>query len=324
MDINTVEKYSIEIVTLADSNSDSFLLKFHREPKNRYILIDGGLRKHGRKSLEIISDIFKRDEMIDLVILTHVDLDHINGILSIFESEFVTSNNIGGVLFNIPHTEIELAAIKEKKTQCGYKEGNKLLELILNKNITIFKAIQGKKFNIDNEILIKILAPTQSALDSDHYNWRSTNIGHDENECYDKDILLKEKHTEDSKPQNVSSIACLVSYNNKRMLFSGDSVPSQILSSEEESAPVDFFKVPHHGSKYNISPELLVEFPSQLYLIPGNRSSYPNFYTIALLDEGAPKSQVYVPKGSWVHSDKYKTKINLNFIEYESGTRIFL
>ena len=316
--------YSIEIITLSDSNSDSFLIKFLCDVKNKYILIDGGLRGNGKKSLEIVSDIFNNNEVIDLVILTHVDLDHVNGLLSIFESDIITSENIGGVLFNTPHSEIEIDAIKEKLSQCGYKEGNKLLELILKKNINIFKAVSGCDYHIDNDISIKILAPTQAALDIDHFNWRNTNIGHDESENYNKESLLKEKHAEDTKPQNVSSIVCLISFDSKIMLFTGDSVPSQILNSVKEPIAVNFFKIPHHGSKYNITSELLEKFPSPLYLIPGNRASYPNFYTIALLDEKAPDSQIYVPKGSWVHADKYKNIINLSFVSYEAGTRILL
>jgi len=319
-----MKKHSIEIITLSDSNSDSFLIKFLGNVRNRYILIDGGLRGNGRKSLQIVREIFNKKEVIDMVILTHVDLDHVNGLLSIFESDIVTSKNIGGVLFNVPHSEVEINSYKQSASQCGYREGNKLLELILKKNINICKAVSGGSYHIDNDVLIDIIAPTQAALDIDHFNWRNTEIGHDETEDYNKESLLKEKHVEDTKPQNVSSIVCLISFDSKALLFTGDSVPSQILNAAKEPIAVDFFKIPHHGSKYNITPELLVMFPSPLYLIPGNRASYPNFYTIALLDEKAPSSQVYVPKGSWVHNDRYENRINLCFTPYEAGTRILL
>lgn len=319
-----MNKHSIELTTLTDTNSDSFLIKFCSKSKNNYVLIDGGLKANGKKTLEVLSDIFINNEIIDLIILTHVDLDHINGLLALFESDFVNPDTIKGVVFNFPHSEEEMDALKDKCTQCGYKEGNRLLELMLKKKITIHKAIQGEKFTVGEEVLIEILSPTQSALDVNHKNWRDTNIGHDENEDYNREALLKEKHAEDSKPQNVSSIACIINYDGKKMLFSGDSVPSQILSSVEDITPVDFFKIPHHGSKYNISAELLVKFPSNIYLIPGSRGAYPNFYTIALIENGYVSSKVYVPKGSWVHSDRYKRKINLSFIEYEIGTKVLL
>lgn len=319
-----MQKHSIELTTLTESNSDSFLIKFCSKSKNSYVLIDGGLKSNGKKTLEILNDIFINNEVIDLIILTHVDLDHINGLIALFEHEFVNSDTIKGVVFNSPHSEGEMDALKDKHTQCGYKEGNRLLELMLNKNITIHNAIQGEKFIVGDEVLIEILSPTQSALDVNHKNWRDTNIGHDENEEYDNEALLKEIHAEDSKPQNVSSIACIISYDGKKMLFSGDSVPSQILSSVEDITAVDFFKISHHGSKYNISKGLLEKFPSDIYLIPGSRGGYPNFYTIALIENSGISSKVYVPKGSWVHYDRYKRKINLSFIEYEIGTKVLL
>lgn len=317
-------KNSIELTTLTDSNSDSFLIKFFGKSKNSYVLIDGGLKPNGKKTLELLNDIFIKNETIDLIILTHVDLDHINGLLTLFASESVNAETIKGVVFNVPHDEEEMTVLKEKSTQCGYSEGNKLLELILKKGIKILSAVQGEVIAIDNDIIIEIISPTQSALDIDHKNWRDTNIGHDESEDYQKDNLLKEKHAEDSKPQNVSSIACLIHYDGKKMLFSGDSVPSQMLSAVENVTAVDFFKIPHHGSKYNISEALLERFPSEVYLIPGSRGAYPNFYTIALIENYRASSKIYVPKNSWVHSDRYKKIIDLSFIEYEIGTKVLL
>lgn len=319
-----MEKHSVEIITLTDSNADSFLLKFLGTPRSSYILIDGGLRHNGKRTLEFFNDIIQNDGYIDLVILTHVDLDHINGLLTMFESEVVNANTIGGILFNVPHSEQEIDDIKYKLTQCGYKEGNRLLELILKNKIIIHNATQGNIFSIENNVEIEILSPTQSALDTDHDNWRDTNIGHDESDDYNKEELLKEKHKEDIKPQNVSSISCLITHNEKKLLFCGDSVPSQILGTVDTITAVNFFKVPHHGSKYNVSYSLFEKFPCNTYLIPGSRGAYPNFYTIALLEEQSPLSTVYVPKESWVHSDRYKNQIKLSFNQYEIGTRILL
>lgn len=319
-----MENHNIEIITLTSSNADSFLVKFNGKSKDYYVLVDGGLKGDGENTLEVLNNIFHRNEVIDFVILTHVDLDHINGLLALFSNDIVNSDTIRGVIFNFPHNEEEMRIIKNSQTQCGYKDGNRLLELLIKKEIIVHHALQGDQFYIDDEVSIKILSPTQSALDIDHKKWRDTNIGHDENDDYDKTELLKEKHIEDTKPQNVSSISCLMVFDEKKLLFSGDTVPSQILSSVSEVTTVNFFKIPHHGSKYNISKILLEMFPSNLYLIPGSRGAYPNFYTIALIEDVNLSSRVYVPKGSWVHSDRYKKIINLSFAEYEVGTRILL
>jgi glyoxylase-like metal-dependent hydrolase (beta-lactamase superfamily II) len=315
---------SIQIITLTESNADSFLLKFKYLSRNRYILIDGGLKGDGRKAIKLIEEIIKQGDIIDLVILTHVDLDHINGLLALFGSDIITSKTVGKVLFNVPHSKVELDIIKDNKTQCGYKEGNELLELIINKDIKFTPALQGDEFQLDDELVIDILSPTKSIVELDHTQWRNTNIGSDEDDEYNKELLLKKTYKEENKPQNISSIVCLVKYKDSKLLFCGDSVPSQILSGIPDVTPVDFFKITHHGSRYNISKLLIERFPSSKYLIPGNKTTYPNFYAIALLEDNSKDSLIYVPKGSWVHKETFNKNINLNFIEYKFNTKVFL
>lgn len=317
-------KNNIEIITLTDSNADSFLLKFKCKTKNLNILIDGGLKRNGRNAIQLIEEIIMTGEILDLVILTHVDLDHINGLLAIFESESITSATVGKVLFNVPHSKIEIDNIKESKTQCGYKEGNELLELITTKDITISSAKQGDIVKLDDELIIDILSPTEDVLTLSNNKWRETNIGHDESDEYNKDKLLELSYKEETKPQNISSIVCLIKYNNKKLLFCADSVPSQILSGIDKKTPVEIIKIPHHGSHSNISKSLLDMFPTNKFIIPGNKSNYPNFYTIALIEDGYSNSDIHVPKGSWVHNKNYNKDIKLNFIEYNFNTRIIL
>lgn len=315
---------NIELTTLTDSNADSFLLKLFGTSGHKHILIDGGFKGDGRKALKQIEGILEEGSKIDVVILTHVDKDHVNGLLALFESDSVNRESIGKVVFNVPHSEAEIKVIKEKSTQCGYQEGNTLLGLIISKDIDLVQAHQGCSIEIDENIIIDILSPTKEALEANHDNWRDTNIGHDEDEEYNKNVLLTKKYKEDDKPQNLSSIVCLITCDEQKMLFCGDSVPSQILSADIECTPVTLFKVPHHGSKYNISKELLEKFPAVKYLIPVNRSSYPNYYTIALIEENSKHSEVFVPKGSWVHSKRRNNEIELNFSEYEFGTKVKL
>ncbi|EGU9030327.1 MBL fold metallo-hydrolase [Vibrio parahaemolyticus] len=312
----------MELITLTESNADSFLLKISGQDRDRHILIDGGYRQDARRALALIESIIEEHKKIDLVVLTHVDTDHINGLLAIFKNEKVTSSSVDKVLFNVPHSNEEMVALKKKPTQCGYNDGNKLLKVLLDKEIKFESAMQGDTHYIDNEISVEVLAPTRSALEEDHKEWRDTNIGHDADITYDKDLLINEEHSEDSKPQNVSSIVCLIKANGKSALLCGDSVPSQVISGVSEVTPVDIFKIPHHGSKHNISKDLLKLFPSRKYLIPGNRTSYPNFFTIALLENLSEGSKVFVPEGSWVHKEKFNKNIALNFISYNLGTRI--
>ena len=63
---------------------DSFLLDY----QNKYILVDGGMNK------KHIIDLLKKEKIpknnLDVLICTHYDADHINGILGILESNKYT------------------------------------------------------------------------------------------------------------------------------------------------------------------------------------------------------------------------------------------
>ena len=98
-----------KIKSLKAQNGDSFLISFVDEnsmPKN--ILIDGGREAayydssnnlHGELKSEIDA-IKARKENIDLLILTHIDNDHICGLLKWFEMDTEAYKLIKNVWFN--------------------------------------------------------------------------------------------------------------------------------------------------------------------------------------------------------------------------------
>lgn len=101
----------------------------------------------------------------------------------------------------------------------------------------------------------------------------------------EKDIIktLSEKDIfmEDGDPVNGSSIAFILEYEEKRILFLGDSHPSVIekeLKNEMEKTnqklKVDLMKVSHHGSKGNITKGLLEMIDCDKFLICTNGAQY--------------------------------------------------
>ena len=76
--------------------------------------------------------------------------------------------------------------------------------------------------------------------------------------------------------------AFLAEFEGKRCLFAGDAHPSVLEDSiqrllEERGEPclqLDAFKLPHHGSKANLSPDLLRLLACDLYLVSTNGSYF--------------------------------------------------
>ena len=76
----------------------------------------------------------------------------------------------------------------------------------------------------------------------------------------DIDALADEESPEDQSTANGSSIAFILEYGKRKILLSADAHPDLLVkslenlgSSADNPIKLDAFKVPHHGSKYNIS-----------------------------------------------------------------------
>ena len=99
-------------------------------------------------------------------------------------------------------------------------------------------------------------------------------------------VLADEDIEEDDKAANGSSIAVLAEFEDpedrrtKRCLLTGDAFPSVLRESlgrlEDAGGPVevDLLKLPHHGSKNNVSRDLLEAIKCNRYLFSTNGKSY--------------------------------------------------
>jgi len=98
----------------------------------------------------------------------------------------------------------------------------------------------------------------------------------------DVQALLNAKTGSDASATNGSSIAFLLEYEDKRCLLAGDAHPKVLADSLElylaekglERLPVDAFKLPHHGSKNNVSKRLLDLLDCHRYLISTDSSGH--------------------------------------------------
>lgn len=103
---------------------------------------------------------------------------------------------------------------------------------------------------------------------------------------------MKDPEENETSPENNSSIVLLLQIENQKLLFTGD-VGVEGLSLAMEKAEslgiglktMDFFQVPHHGSKHNLGPTLLNK-------LIGEKLEEDNHIKSAFVSvpkEGAPK-----------------------------------
>jgi beta-lactamase superfamily II metal-dependent hydrolase len=94
----------------------------------------------------------------------------------------------------------------------------------------------------------------------------------------DVEALAEASFESDASPANGTSIAFIAAFEGKRCLFAGDAHPTVLEASirqwlherSESSLRLDAFKLAHHGSKNNLSPELLELVECKRYLVSTN------------------------------------------------------
>lgn len=294
---------------LRANNGDAIHLRT-KDEKGRFcnVLIDGGTGetysyKNKKKKTEsgelkqLIESIKSQDEFIDLLILTHVDDDHIGGILKWFEQDAAAKDLVKKVWFNsgklifkhFQQKEIEENLLKIKNTSTndtGIAQGVIFEDFIEENNIWDKQIIKsGDKFNIFG-LKFTILSPSNDKLRSLLCKWEKECPILDTSRTSDYSLSLSnlinsDSFKEDNSIHNGSAIAFVVEKQGKSMLFLSDAHPQTIIDSlvslgysPENPLKTDFVKLSHHGSKSNTSIELLNLIQSDNFLISTNGSKH--------------------------------------------------
>lgn len=305
----------VVVRVLKANHGDCILVSHEGASGTVNILIDGGTSttfKHGTRQrydgalCKVLDELKNKEECIDLVVLTHIDDDHIHGLIKAFETPDYLNKLVKSIWFNssrlitqhfnapeIPENNILLADDSPQTSGRQGKELEALLDEIGCDRAPLIKA--GQVHNV-GPFKLTLLSPNQNQLKRLLHIWPSekesgATAAHDN----DYDLSLKEiweadEFKSDSSVYNGSSIAFLLEIDNKKMLFLGDAHDQVIVDSikglgfsESNKLKLDLVKVSHHGSQYNTSSEFLSLLQSSRYVIStnGKRHGLPNKRTIA-------------------------------------------
>lgn len=315
----------MEVKFLKAFNGDAIHLSFTHIGQNKNILIDGGMpatySQRGKKGKiqfgalkTTIDSIRQKNEVIDLLILTHVDQDHIGGILKWFKEDRNALDLVNKVWFHSGRL------IKEAyETQVDAKYDNSIeLSPINNTNTSIaqgvtFEAIIESKKDLWLRKLIKaddrfsfcgldfiVLSPDEAKLKLLLGKWKQEDPGsldtagtaNDYNVAIKDHVTLDTSLEQDKAVHNGSSISFIICYKGKNFVFLADAHPniiSKSLLGQGYSAlkplKAEFIKLSHHGSIFNNSREMLTLIDSNKYVIStnGKKDSHPHKRLLARL-----------------------------------------
>jgi beta-lactamase superfamily II metal-dependent hydrolase len=377
---------SIDILSFKAENGDAFLIRFDN---GQNILIDMGMSKtYNSEIKQELIKISKEGQRIDLLIITHIDEDHIGGAIKFLEDN--KKNEIIEVaeIWHNSYKHLQFDNKKIEKVDCdteaiikriinqnqsteiedgikdiSCKQGSSFASLIYKYNYSWNKSFFYKAIYIENEKEVSIgdlkfifLSPTEEKLKKLSKKWEkelssnkydfeiSDELFFDDafeffmkflqddtymvsdisakKTIYFEELSLKEE--KDNSITNGSSLAFIVEYKDKKLLFLGDAheniIYDSLIKLEEEKYGLSFdvIKVSHHGSNKNISNRLinLINCDKFLFSTDGLSHNHPDIEAISkiLVKDTSNKKELFFNYNldilEKLNDEELKTKFN--------------
>ncbi len=277
--------YEVDFLgTQSDSRSgDAIAIRFGNlhgpRSEQTVVVIDGGFTDDGSRLVEHIRTHFGTNR-VDLVISTHPDQDHINGLDTI-----LNEMEVGELWLHQPwNHNVGLAAKFQDGRISDNSVGERLKEL-LNKAHSLYELAESKGIPIyepftgltDASGNIKVLGPSQDYYQSLIPNFDGMPTA--KNDSVFESALSKalaavkrffvqwgQDHIDDdgvTSAKNNSSVITQIITDGRRLVFTGDAGIEALTHVADEldrctnAAELTFMQIPHHGSRRNVGPTVL-------------------------------------------------------------------
>ena len=322
---------STRLKILKARHGDAFILECKKDDSSFIMVIDSG----PKLSIKDIVPQIKALPQVDLLVLTHYDEDHIGGFIDYFKKYPEDALKIKEYWCNCAN-QIEVDTGNEISAYENAKSFADSLRKILGDHHDIkWKELIKAGYHIKNEFVdVEVISPSEEAFQlnrnkyiEEQYPAISYRTMKDDLEVPLLD-LAKRDTPKSSQVVNNASIAFILRSEDKSFLMLGDVMAEdvyQYLTKEKEGErysidnplKVDFVKLSHHGSKFNISNDLLDIISCENFIISTNGGMANAYHP----DREAIAKVLYHPHrdmNSAVH-----LYFNYNLVDIGKKTRIF-
>lgn len=308
--------FSLE--ALRAQHGDSLILHFGDAAKPRVIVIDGGpsgvFKDALLPRLEQLRDERGGQLEIEILMVSHIDSDHVKGVLELaaaleadnklhegFKVKTLWLDSFEDTVGDAAPASLggTVAATDEAAaTVASVGEGRKLRNLGANLNWVqnsgfeeLVMAPDDQGVEVDLGLVpmkLTVIGPRAAELDELRKKWAKEV----------KELLEKEEDAAkvadyvDKSVANLASIVCLVELGGRRMLLTGDARGDKVLLGLEaagllepdKSMTVDLLKVPHHGSSRNLEQKFFERVRAREIVISANgKYSNPDKATLEMI-----------------------------------------
>jgi beta-lactamase superfamily II metal-dependent hydrolase len=260
--------YEIDFLQVGaqEKSGDAIAMRFPYGGRWVVVVVDGGFAESGECLVQHVLDTYGTDQ-VDLVISTHPDADHINGLTPILENL-----SVGELFIHLPRNH------RSNVSSWGMEAVDDLANLARRQGVTITEPFAGEsRFGG----ILTVAGPTidyyESLLDSARLGaieaavlskGLGTAVGVAVRKLASRalEYLPIETLTDlgETTERNNSSVITLLIIDGQRVLLTGDAgIPAlenaadylEILASA--GIPLALVQAPHHGSRRNVGPTIL-------------------------------------------------------------------
>lgn len=285
------------------------------------ILIDGGPGFAYPALRARLAQLPPGECRIDLLIVTHIDGDHIEGVIRLLR-DTALKLEVGDIWFN-GAPQFAALPMAPADGNYGVLQGEYLGKLIRDRAIPWNRPFNGKAAMAGTRVDLPwgasatLLSPLPAHLVRLRRNWNTelakAGIAPDATEqdmarlqairrlappsfgaeagLHDIAALAAKTFEPDTAPANGSSIAMLFEYAGRRLLLLGDAFSEVVEAGvngiiglqDQPRLQVDMVKLSHHGSRANLGPALLRKLECKRYVVSsdGKYFRHPDAETLA-------------------------------------------
>ena len=267
------EFIEIDFVEAGDKGSgDAIAIRYSRNNLNWIYVVDGGYADDGRKLVDHIRDYYDDPPYIDHVVLTHPDTDHASGLTTVLEQYRVSC-----LWMNRPWQHVDaLMPMFERyqnrdrliaRLKRDFSKAAELEEIANDKGIEIKDAFRGARIG-----QFTVLSPSRSTylklvVESDKTPVAASDTMAKRQDAVSTAAWGEENlkgDTEGTTADNETSIVQFADVCDRKVLLTGDAGVRALAEAHEaatamgkSTSNLDWFQVPHHGSRRNLSSDVL-------------------------------------------------------------------
>jgi Metallo-beta-lactamase superfamily len=289
--------------------------------QGRQLLVDMGTSGTGRRLADRFRALPEDQRAFELLVVTHVDTDHIGGVLTglVDLDEPIPGLEFADVWFNGWEHLNGLVAEDERSPlePMGGVQGELFTSWLrdhawnaaFDRAAVIRSADSLPRVELPDGLTLTVLAPVQERLTDLIPEWKTAVEAALESgkldeaspglqamgpstpptldSRFDLELLSDDDSPADGSNANAASIAVLLEHDGKRALLTGDATAAELLGGlalvdAGARVPVDLVKLPHHGSRNNVSRALVQALDCPLWVFSSDGTTFRHPDAIAV------------------------------------------